>query len=99
MQISTRTHDYIVDTLALWRHMHILNDPFTDPAIMKVFHGASMDIIWLQRDFGIYVVNMFDTGQAVRQLNFPRLSLAYLVQRYCGEELEKQYQMADWRIR
>ena len=24
--------------------------------------GADSDIIWLQRDFGIYVVNLFDTG-------------------------------------
>jgi len=26
-------------------------------------HGADKDIVWLQRDFGIYVCNMFDTGQ------------------------------------
>lgn len=26
-------------------------------------HGADRDIIWLQRDFGIYICNMFDTGQ------------------------------------
>ena len=24
-------------------------------------HGAESDILWLQRDFGIYVVNLFDT--------------------------------------
>ena len=27
-----------------------------------------MDIVWLQRDFGLYIVNMFDTGQAARLL-------------------------------
>jgi len=26
-------------------------------------HGAGRDIIWLQRDFSIYVCNLFDTGQ------------------------------------
>lgn len=26
-------------------------------------HGADRDIVWLQRDFGIYVCNLFDTGQ------------------------------------
>lgn len=26
-------------------------------------HGADRDILWLQRDFGIYICNMFDTGQ------------------------------------
>lgn len=28
-------------------------------------HGADRDIMWLQRDFGIYVCNMFDTGQVL----------------------------------
>ena len=28
-------------------------------------HGADRDIIWLQRDFGIYVCNLFDTGQVL----------------------------------
>lgn len=28
-------------------------------------HGADRDIMWLERDFGIYVCNMFDTGQVL----------------------------------
>jgi len=27
-------------------------------------HGADHDVLWLQRDFGLYLVNLFDTGQA-----------------------------------
>lgn len=34
----------------------------------QVLHGADSDIVWLQRDFGLYIVNMFDTGQAARVL-------------------------------
>jgi hypothetical protein len=34
----------------------------------KVLHGADQDIAWLQKDFGVYLVNMFDTGQAARTL-------------------------------
>ena len=30
---------------------------------LKVFHGCDWDMLWLQRDFGLYVVNCFDTGQ------------------------------------
>jgi exosome complex exonuclease RRP6 len=57
-------------------------------------------VIWLQRDFGIYIVNMFDTGRAMQLLSFPKLSLQYLVQHYCnGIVLDKQYQRVDWRIR
>ena len=36
MQISTRYHDYLIDTLLVRHRMHILLDPFTDPNIVKV---------------------------------------------------------------
>jgi exosome complex exonuclease RRP6 len=66
---------------------------------LQLFHGADMDVEWLQRDLGLYVVNMFDTGQAARVLNLQRLSLAHLLLTYCNVEADKQYQLADWRIR
>lgn len=62
MQISTRTKDYVVDTLALRPWLHVLLPVFSDPKVLKVLHGADMDILWLQRDCGLYIVNMFDTG-------------------------------------
>lgn len=65
----------------------------------QVFHGADSDIEWLQKDFGLYVVNMFDTHQAARLLNLARHSLDHLLRLYCGVESNKQYQLADWRIR
>lgn len=34
----------------------------------QVFHGSDSDIIWLQQDFDIYVVNLFDTYHATRVL-------------------------------
>lgn len=67
--------------------------------LLKVFHGSNSDIEWLQKDFGIYVVNMFDSGQAARTLGFSRFSLAYLLKYYCGIETNKKYQTADWRLR
>jgi len=36
MQISTRSEDFIVDTLELRSELHILNEVFTDPSILKV---------------------------------------------------------------
>ena len=56
----------------------------SDPARVKVLHGADRDILWLQRDLGLYVVNMFDTGQAARVLEYPMKSLAYLLKTHCG---------------
>ena len=58
-----------------------------------------MDIIWLQRDLGLYVVGLFDTFHASRALGYARNSLASLLSRFVNFNAEKQYQMADWRIR
>ena len=38
----------------------------------------------LQRDFGLYIVNLFDTGQASRVLSLPSAGLAFLMEHYCG---------------
>nr|XP_013795480.1 PREDICTED: exosome component 10 isoform X3 [Apteryx mantelli mantelli] len=99
MQISTRTEDFIIDTLELRSDMNILNETFTDPAIVKVLHGADSDVEWLQKDFGLYLVNMFDIHQAARLLNLGKHSLDYLLKLYCNVDADKQYQLADWRIR
>ncbi len=40
MQISTHCHDYLIDTLVVRQHMHILLDPFTDPNIVKVLDNG-----------------------------------------------------------
>ncbi|NXP72759.1 EXOSX protein, partial [Ramphastos sulfuratus] len=99
MQISTRTEDFIIDVLELRSDMNVLNETFTDPAIVKVLHGADSDVEWLQKDFGLYLVNMFDTHQAARLLNLGRHSLEHLLKLYCNIDADKQYQLADWRIR
>ncbi|CAI6760577.1 ALI_HP2_G0048290.mRNA.1.CDS.1 [Saccharomyces cerevisiae] len=99
MQISTRERDYLVDTLKLRENLHILNEVFTNPSIVKVFHGAFMDIIWLQRDLGLYVVGLFDTYHASKAIGLPRHSLAYLLENFANFKTSKKYQLADWRIR
>ncbi|NXI90384.1 EXOSX protein, partial [Psophia crepitans] len=99
MQISTRTEDFIIDALELRSEMNILNETFTDPAIVKVLHGADLDVEWLQKDFGLYLVNMFDTHQAARLLSLGRHSLDHLLKLYCSVDADKKYQLADWRIR
>ena len=100
MQISTRDKDWIVDTLKPWRRkLECLNEVFADPNILKVLHGAYMDIVWLQRDLGLYVVGLFDTHHASRALGYPGGSLAYLLERFVQFKAQKQYQLADWRVR
>jgi ribonuclease D len=79
--------------------MQLLQPIFANPAICKVFHGADSDILWLQRDFHIYIANLFDTARACDVLGKPQRSLAYLLQTYCGIAVNKVYQRADWRLR
>ncbi|KAI3948837.1 hypothetical protein MKX01_022251 [Papaver californicum] len=83
MQISTKNEDYLLDTIAL-------HD--------EVFHGADNDVLWLQRDFHIYVVNLFDTAKACEVLSKPQKSLAYLLETYCGVFSNKTLQREDWRL-
>ena len=58
-----------------------------------------MDMIWLQRDFGLYVVGLFDTYHASLSLEYPKHGLAYLLKHFVNFDAAKQYQTADWRIR
>ncbi|XP_050206429.1 protein RRP6-like 3 isoform X2 [Mercurialis annua] len=99
IQISTRERDYLLDTIALHDFMGILRPVFADPRICKVFHGADNDVLWLQRDFHIYVVNLFDTAKACEVLSKPQKSLAYLLETYCSVSTNKLLQREDWRQR
>ncbi|XP_039168932.1 protein RRP6-like 3 isoform X2 [Eucalyptus grandis] len=99
MQISTQDEDYLIDTIKLHDAMGILRPVFSEPSICKVFHGADNDVLWLQRDFHIYVVNLFDTAKACDILSKPQRSLAYLLETYCGVTTNKLLQREDWRQR
>lgn len=102
MQLSTRREDFVIDLLALRGSIQRALSPiFTDASTVKVLHGADYDIQWLERDFGIYVVNMFDTGQAARLLQYPSAGLWYLLSQFCSvsSKQKRKYQLADWRVR
>merc|ERR1712125_142915 len=99
MQLSTRDADYLVDVLALRPYLGMLQGLFGNPSVVKVLHGANMDVKWLHRDLGLHVANLFDTGQAARLLNFQSYSLAFLLQKFVGVQADKQHQLADWRTR
>ena len=68
MQLSTRTADYIVDTLELRSDMSILNEAFTDPHIVKVCGISSCNIsfvniswwelwFWYWKQNGLKIMN------------------------------------------
>lgn len=84
IQMSTRMKDYIIDPVNLKEELVNLNEITANPHIVKVFHGSDSDILWLQRDFSVYVVNLFDTGQAARLIGVSGgASLANILMYYC----------------
>ena len=66
---------------------------------LQVLHGAESDVVWLQQNFNLYLVNLFDTYHATHLLNFPRHGLATLLELYADFSPDKRYQLADWCIR
>ena len=97
--IST-SHDFLIDALSLRHAISTSLGPIlANPDIVKVMHGADSDIPWLQRDFGCYVINLFDTGRASRALSKPSAGLAYLLRKYVKVNADKSNQLADWRRR
>ncbi|OAX40724.1 hypothetical protein K503DRAFT_736967 [Rhizopogon vinicolor AM-OR11-026] len=102
MQISTREEDFIIDLLVPSVRDSIgntLGEIFANPEITKVFHGAESDIVWLQQDFNVFVVGLFDTYHASKVLDFQKHGLANLLEAFCDFIPDKRYQLADWRIR
>ncbi|GMI14433.1 hypothetical protein TrVE_jg13217 [Triparma verrucosa] len=97
---SSPPTNYLLDVFPLWSYIGpTLSPSFSSPSILKICHGGPNDILWLQRDFGVYCVNLFDTFLAVRILGFERKSLKYLIERYVEYKVDKRYQMEDWRVR
>lgn len=99
IQISTRIKDYIIDVFPIWSHVQALQEIIGNPNIVKVMHGAEMDTKWLQRDFNIHIVNLFDTHKASRVLGKAKFSYAFLLTHYCAVTTNKIFQRADWRER
>ena len=110
---NVETKDYVIDPLApgVWDAIPIHLGPlFSNPNIVKIGHGISgMDTISLHRDFGIVVVNAFDTYEAsavlLARTKNGGLGLAKLCKHYGlpswkeYEELKASFQCSDWRKR
>ena len=101
IQLSTRAEDAVVDALSPAMRGcagSLLAPLFADPRVAKVAHGARHDIAWLQRDFGLFVSNLFDTGVAAGLVGRPR-GLGALYGEMLGLAADKKWQTADWRVR
>ncbi len=100
--------EYVIDPLApgVWDSVSLLAPLFANPEIVKIGHSiGGLDVRSLHRDFGIFVVNAFDTYEAARCLNLPSKGLAKVCAHYglpnCNiyEALKEKYQTSDWTRR
>nr|WP_246329732.1 HRDC domain-containing protein [Geomonas limicola] len=98
IQVSSPSETRLIDPLAPL-DVRVLAPIFANPEIKKVFHGADYDMRSLYRDFGIEVVNLFDTMIASQFLGESEFGLAALLKKRFGVELDKRYQKADWSKR
>jgi ribonuclease D len=108
LQLSSNLgKDYVIDTLAesVWDHVALLHPLFADPQIVKIGHCINGDVQSLHRDFGMFVINAFDTFEAAKVLNLKQKGLANVCQHFGllnSEEyslLKETYQSTDWRRR
>ena len=98
IQVSSLSETRLIDPLAPL-DVKALAPIFANPSIKKIFHGADYDMRSLYRDFGITVVNLFDTMIASQFLGESEFGLAALLKKRFGVELDKRYQKADWSKR
>jgi ribonuclease D len=109
IQLATDNgREYVIDVLAdgVWDLVNQLAPLFAEKSIVKIGHGINgVDTPSLYRDFGIVVVNVFDTLEAARVLRLKQKGLAKVCAHYrlpnCQvyDELKAEYQMTDWTRR
>ena len=109
MQITSDAgKEYVIDPLAqgVWENVALLNPLFSDPSIVKIGHSiGGLDTQSLHRDFGIFVLNAFDTYEAALVLRLKQAGLAAVCRHYglvnseLYASLKEEYQRTDWRRR
>jgi len=69
MQLAIPSRNYVIDVLApgIWSSLKFYLEPFfLDANIVKIGHAiGDMDVPALHRDFGLFIVNVFDTSEFI----------------------------------
>jgi len=108
IQLSADGKDYVIDTLApgVWDAVSLLEPIFSNPSIVKIGHSVTgTDVPSLHRDFGLFIVNCFDTYEAAKALRLRTHGLSGICEHYGlttaadYSSLKKEYQNTDWRRR
>jgi ribonuclease D len=100
IQIMSGHQAYLFDPL-LSLDFSFLGDVFADSRVTKIMHAGDNDVRILNRDYGFFFRNIFDTYRAASLLGCQQLSLSNVVHHYLGIELEKSKKMqrSQWETR
>lgn len=101
IQISTKTHDFVVDSLVLYNYIHeTFYEIFMNPNILKVVFGNA-DVLALQRHFSLNMFPIFDLQFAVKNqescVTIP--SMVEVVKEYLNFKLDKSFRNFNFQWR
>ncbi len=100
VQISFDDQHVLIDPLRLSRdEMAPLAQLLANPHVPKVLHGADYDQRMIQKDLGVRLRALADTQAAAQVLGEKQTSLAALLAKELGVQLDKSQQRADWARR
>ncbi|SCM04111.1 exosome complex exonuclease RRP6, putative [Plasmodium chabaudi chabaudi] len=79
--VGTKDVDYIIDVFNMFEDIYLLNEITTDPKILKITYNSENLILFFQKDFSIYFINIIDLLLCANCLNIKN-SIPYLVFNY-----------------
>ena len=100
VQLATDSGCYLVDPLAV-DTPEALGHILQDPSIRKILHSGDNDIRTLDKEWGLRIVNLYDTSVGARFLGLEKLGLGNVAEEVIGLKLakHKRLQRADWGLR
>ena len=100
VQLSSKSGCYLVDPLAV-NAAEPLSRIFRNSKVKKVLHSAENDIRVLDREWGINIINLYDTSIGAKFLGADRLGLSNIMDQFLQLKIEKdkKVQRSDWGIR
>ncbi|KAA5549085.1 ribonuclease D [Adhaeribacter rhizoryzae] len=97
IQVADLDTCYLIDPFGITSLKPLWNI-IQEPAVMKIFHSASNDILLLKK-LGCQPRNILDTEIASKVLNYGRTSFANMMAALFNIEIDKSYQVSNWNIR
>jgi len=98
IQMATKSINLLIDPLQI-KDLSSLKPLFARNDIKKILHGADYDVRSLFRDFGIEIINLFDTQIASMFLGIRETGLDAMLGNRFNISLNKKYQKEDWSRR